>query len=109
MAGLPRSERILRSRIGAHASWAGTADRSARTAPARKALNDKFDREVDPDGQLTPAERARRAESARKAYFTRLALKSAQARRRAGEARAAIPALEAEAAAADAALLRGGA
>lgn len=44
----------------------------------------KFEREVDPDGILTPAERTRRAESARKAYFARLALKSATARRRRG-------------------------
>ena len=42
----------------------------------------RFEREVDPDGQLTPDERARRAEYAKRAYFTRLALKSAQARRK---------------------------
>ncbi len=52
------------------------------TAPARRAFNDRFEKEVDPDGNLPPAERQRRAEAARKAYFTRLALKSAQARRR---------------------------
>jgi hypothetical protein len=69
-------------RIGAHASWAKTENRSARTAPARRAMLDKFEREVDPNNELTPAERAKRAESARKAYFTRLSLKSAQARRR---------------------------
>ncbi|MDO0977176.1 hypothetical protein [Mycolicibacterium frederiksbergense] len=43
---------------------------------------DKFEQQVDPDGTLQPAERAQRAEHARKAYFKRLALKSAQARRR---------------------------
>jgi hypothetical protein len=53
-------------RIGAHASWAKTEDRSARTAPARRAMLDKFEREVDPNNELTPAERAERAESARK-------------------------------------------
>ncbi|WP_254427412.1 hypothetical protein [Mycolicibacterium fortuitum] len=79
---LPPSERTLRSQIAAHESWAHTEDRSARTANARKALLDKFEQEVDPDGVLTPAERAKRAEHARKAYFARLALKSAQARRR---------------------------
>jgi hypothetical protein len=36
----------------------------------------------DPDNILLPAERAKRAENARKAYYQRLALKSAQARRR---------------------------
>jgi hypothetical protein len=61
---------------------AKTADRSARTAPARAAQMSKFERDVDPDGALDPVERARRAESARKAHFTRMALRSAQARRR---------------------------
>lgn len=50
------------------------------TAAGRKAFDARFEREVDPDGVLDPKERARRAEMARKAYFTRLALKSAQAR-----------------------------
>lgn len=69
----------------------------------------KFENQVDPDGVLTPHERAIRAGHARQAYFARLALKSAQARRRAAEARDAIPALQAEAAAADAELAAGGA
>lgn len=73
--------RSLRSQIAAHESWARTTDRSARTANARRAMADRFEREVDPDGTLLPAERAKRAESARKAYYLRLALKSAQARR----------------------------
>ena len=80
--GLSPSERSLIGALGAHVSWANTDDRAARTAPARKALLDKFEKEVDPDGNLAPAERAKRAESAKKAYFARLALKSAQARRR---------------------------
>lgn len=42
----------------------------------------RFEDEVDPDHVLSEAERRRRAEHARKAYFTRLALKSTQARRR---------------------------
>lgn len=79
---LTAQQRILRSRIGAHTSWANTTDPAARTAPARAASAARFEREVDPDGILPPAERARRAESARKAYFTALAFKSAKARRR---------------------------
>jgi hypothetical protein len=46
----------------------------------------RFEREVDPDGVLTLAERAKRAEHAKKAYFQRLALKSASARSRGGDA-----------------------
>lgn len=76
------ADRSLIARLAAHESWANTADPSARTAPARRALLDRFERRVDPDGLLSPAERARRAGHARKAYFTRLALRSAQARRK---------------------------
>lgn len=43
---------------------------------------EKFEYQVDPQRKLLPAERAKRAENARKAYYQRLALKSAQARRR---------------------------
>jgi hypothetical protein len=42
----------------------------------------RFDDEVDPGRELPEAERRRRADQAKKAYFTRLALRSAQARRR---------------------------
>lgn len=76
------NDRVLQARIAAHASWARTVDRAARTAKARAAMASTFERQVDPDGVLTPEERAVRAEHARKAHFTRLALKSAQARRR---------------------------
>jgi hypothetical protein len=76
------ADRSLIARLAAHESWANTADPSARTAPARRALLDRFERQVDPDGLLSPAERARRAGHARKAYFARLALQSAQARRK---------------------------
>lgn len=58
---LSPAERSLRSQIAAHDSWANTDDRTARTANARKAMLDKFEREVDPDGVLTPIERAKRA------------------------------------------------
>lgn len=72
--------RRLRAQAAAHTRWAHTADREAATAPARKSFLDRFEREVDPDGVLDPAERARRAESAKKAYFLRLAAKSAETR-----------------------------
>jgi len=73
---LTASERSLRGQIAAHTSWANTTDRPGRTAKARKALDDKFLAEADGD--------PRRAESLRKAYYAKLALKSAQARRRRG-------------------------
>jgi hypothetical protein len=80
--GLTRTERTLRAQIAANDSWARTENRSARTAPARAALDAKFAREIDPNGELAPAELAKRVENARRAYFQRLALKSAKARRR---------------------------
>lgn len=71
---LTPAERALRARIASHESWAATPDRTARTAPARRALDAKFLAAADGD----PV----RAEHARKAHFARLALKSAQVRRR---------------------------
>ncbi|SJN39439.1 hypothetical protein [Luteococcus japonicus] len=67
------TERRLVASIAAHESWAKTTDRTARTSKARAALEAKFLAEADGD----PV----RAEHLRKAYFQRLALKSAQARR----------------------------
>lgn len=72
----------LRAKLGAHALHAAG---KTNTAPARKAFLERFEREVDPEGKLDPDERARRAEHAKKAYFTRLALKAAKARRKAGQ------------------------
>jgi hypothetical protein len=72
---------VLAGRLGAHTSWANTQDRTERTAPGRQAFLDRFEREVDPDRVLDPRERGIRAEHARKAYFLRLSLKAAEARR----------------------------
>lgn len=74
----------MRAKLAAAASWKNTDDRSARTLAARLAFNSRFEREVDPDNTLVPAERAKRAEAARREYFARLAYKSARARRRRG-------------------------
>jgi hypothetical protein len=81
------TEASLRGRIAAYERWARTSDRAAATAPARRGLDARFEREVDPNGELDPAERARRVEAKRKAHFTRLALLSARSRRAAREAR----------------------
>jgi hypothetical protein len=78
MSDLPR----IRARLAAYSRWAVTADPTSATAPARSAFNARFDREVDPDGVLPAAERARRAEYAKKAYMARLAYLSAKARRK---------------------------
>ncbi len=78
---LSKSQRQLRARLGAY-TRASQYDGKAVTAKARQTFLDQFEQQVDPDKQLPPAERARRAQAARKAHFTRLAMKSAKARSR---------------------------
>ncbi|MGI8707948.1 MAG: hypothetical protein ACR2LG_07095 [Actinomycetota bacterium] len=84
MRPLSPSELSLRGRLGAHRLHA-SYDSKTVSQPARDAFMARFEREVDPELTLDPKERARRAMHARKAYFTRLALKSAQARRKGGD------------------------
>lgn len=71
----------LQHQIAALESWAKTPDRAARTRAARQGLEAKFEREVDPDGVMSPADRAKAVANLRTAYYRRLALKSAEARR----------------------------
>jgi len=85
---MSESERRLLAQIAAHESWAQTENRTARTAPARAALAQKFLDQAGGD----PA----KAANLRKAYFARLALKSAQARRKAKELTQAAENAEAE-------------
>jgi len=75
-------ERSTRARIAACVRWAHESDRTAATAPARRGLMAKFEREVDPDGTLTPAERARRAGSLMDAHMARMRMKRAANARR---------------------------
>lgn len=74
------------ARAAAHSSWAKTPDRTARTEKARAAAMARFERQVDPGGVLPPAERRKRADSAKKAYFLTLAAKSAAVRASRGRA-----------------------
>jgi hypothetical protein len=78
--GLSSAERTLRARLAAYTMHA-RHDAKRTTTAARAAFLARFEAEVDPDGTLAPEERRRRAEHARRAYFTRLALASAKARR----------------------------
>ncbi len=54
----------------------------AIAARARAGLWRKFCREADPDGVLSETERTRRAELVQRAYYARLAKRSADSRRR---------------------------
>lgn len=72
----------INKRIAAEVSWSRTADRRARTQPARDKFLERFEREVDPEMKLPPKERRQRAEHAKRAYMLRLAKRSARARKR---------------------------
>jgi hypothetical protein len=67
------------SRLGGLTTFA-RHDPREHLKPAWRGFLARFEREVDPDGVLEPAERARRAENARRIYMIRLAEKSRQAR-----------------------------
>lgn len=72
--------RRLRARVGGLA-LAASHDPREYTAAARAAFLGKFAALVDPGGALPVEERLRRAEAARRAHFTRLAIRSAEKRR----------------------------
>jgi hypothetical protein len=76
--------RSLVGRVGAetlHSKYGGR-EITQQARDASPGSDSYWDRQVDPDGVLDPQERARRAGHAKKAYFARLALKSAMARRK---------------------------
>jgi hypothetical protein len=60
--------RSLQAKAAVHTSWARTDDRTRRTA---NAFRDRFENEVDPDGELAPAERGPVEPSARARPTTR--------------------------------------
>lgn len=77
------AQRVLRARTAVHTSWAhtpGPAARRARTANGTAAFLARFEREADPDGVMSPEDRARAAESLKQAYMARLSLKASQAK-----------------------------
>jgi len=80
--GMTPKQRHLRARIAAHASWARTPDRAARTAPGKEAFLERFERQVDPENKLAPDVRREMAIHARTSYMLRLARRSAIARSR---------------------------
>jgi hypothetical protein len=81
---LTPEQRSQRARMAAHRRWA-QEDRYVGTQRARDAFLARFEKFVDPQRVLPTAERIRRAESAKKAYFTDLALRSSRSRTKAGK------------------------
>lgn len=81
MSSLTPERAALLGRIGAYALHS-RHDPKQTTQNGRATFLARFEREVDPESTLPVAERQRRAEYAKKAYFSRLAMKSAEARRK---------------------------
>lgn len=82
------NDRSLIARVAAHTRWAKEPDRNKATASARKGLEAKWAREVDPDGRMAPDELERRVANLRQAHMSRMALASARARRSKGRSAA---------------------
>jgi len=81
-AARQRRHRVLIAQIAAAERWAREPDRTTATAPARRGLRAKFERQADPDGVLPPDERARRVDHLMRAHMLRMARRSAEARHR---------------------------
>ena len=75
-----QGHRRLTAQIAANSRWS-QEDPTAQGIRMRAGLEAKFLREVDPNNELPEPERLRRANKARQAYYQRLALASAKARR----------------------------
>jgi len=80
---IPQTKRTKAAagRIGGYVT-ASRHNSLQNTAKARETFLASFVDQVDPDRSLPEQERLRRAEAARKAHFARLAMQSAEARRR---------------------------
>lgn len=72
-------QRRLSAQIAANTRWS-REDPAHNAQRGQTGLLAKFAREVDPNNELTEAERTRRAKAAHRAHMQRLALTSAKAR-----------------------------
>ena len=77
MSEMSAAQRVMRARLGGLMT---SALGHVNTAPARAAFHERFVDQVDPERKLPPSEHARRADAARRAHMTRLALASSVVR-----------------------------
>lgn len=85
-AALSPAQRELAASLGSLVNWSrktSPAARRAATQPARDARTRNLELQADPDGVLAPDELAAAVARLRKAHYRRMALASAQSRRRA--------------------------
>ncbi len=85
--GLTAAERTLRAQKAANARWSRPGARQRQSRVIRDSRLRYYELQVDPDGQLDPAERARLAQNALNADMAGLALKASRARRAAAARR----------------------
>lgn len=99
MAASDPTTRIRAAQAAALTRWgkAGSdEDRREALRPAHDGLRARFEREADPDGKLTPDERAAAAERLMRAHMLRMSLKAKASRARARKNLDAARAAEAE-------------
>jgi hypothetical protein len=77
---LTAEQRTQRARLAALTRWS-REDPGETARRGQAGLLAKFERQVDPESRLMPAERVRRAQAARRAHMVGLAYKSSIARR----------------------------
>lgn len=82
---LTPEERSRHARMAALTRWS-REDPALNMARARDGQWAKFERQVDPDGTLDPAERQRRAKRAQRAHMIKLRMVRDAKRKRAGGA-----------------------
>ena len=73
-------QRRLRAQLAANTRWSRPMAREDQADAARAAIYARLEREVDPQGKLSPDERGRRVHSAARALSARM--NSAKARKR---------------------------
>lgn len=76
------AQRTQRASIAANTRWGREPNRTKATAKARAGLHEKFLRLADPDMKLSEAQREKLAANLKKAHYRRMAMKSAEARRK---------------------------
>ena len=74
-------QRRLRAQVAANARWSRYMAREDQSAAARSAIYARLERQVDPEGRLDPAERARLVKAAARRLSAELNL--AKSRKRA--------------------------
>ena len=78
VAGKSKKRRVdpdvarVRAKVAAQSRWSDPAARAKQSEASRRALRERFARKVDPNGELSPDERAKLVDSAIRAHVNRM-------------------------------------